>query len=205
MFVDWQITFLLFFPFLFKGEAGVLGPRGEDGPEGPKGKSGPSGDSGPLGLAGEKVNDPICNELSVKTVDFHFEWRVLSLCQSSSLLSENNCEAVQINLHSNKKFRHKQSPVNGCGNARSGRYSSHFYRFLYWAEESAVRAEEGSWPDFNVSWFDFLHLSSAPHQTFNLNLFSQHSSAKLWSFGGFSRLAVLPYLNKQLLSGLEYR
>lgn len=119
----WQITFLLFyFPFLFKGEAGVLGPRGEDGPEGPKGKSGPGGDSGPPGLAGEKVNDPICNELSVETVDFHFEWRVLSLCQSSSLslLSENNCKAVQINLHSNKKFRHKQSPMNGCGNARSG-------------------------------------------------------------------------------------
>lgn len=115
----WQITFLFFyFPFLFKGEAGVLGPRGEDGPEGPKGKSGPSGDSGPQGLAGEKVNDKICNELSVKTVDFQFEWRVLYLCQSSSLLSENNCKAFQINLHSNKKFR--QSPMNGCGNARSG-------------------------------------------------------------------------------------
>lgn len=80
----WQITFLLFFTFLFKGEAGVLGPRGEDGPEGPKGKSGPSGDSGQPGLPGEKVNDPVCNELSVKTLDFHFEWRVLSQCQSSS-------------------------------------------------------------------------------------------------------------------------
>lgn len=66
----WQITFLSFFTFLFKGEAGVVGPRGEDGPEGPKGKSGPGGDSGPLGLAGEKVNDPIFNKLSLKTVDF---------------------------------------------------------------------------------------------------------------------------------------
>lgn len=83
------------------------------------------------------------------------------------------------------------------------RYSSHFYRFLYWAEESAVRAEEGSWQDFNVSWFDFLHLSSAPHQTFNLNLFSQHSSAKLWSFGGFSRLAVPPYLKKTVIKWIR--
>lgn len=64
---------LYFSTFLFKGEAGVLGPRGEDGPEGPKGKSGPGGDSGPPGLAGEKVYDPICNESSVKTVDFQFE------------------------------------------------------------------------------------------------------------------------------------
>lgn len=42
--------------YAFKGEVGVLGPRGEDGPEGPKGKSGPGGEAGPIGLAGEKVN-----------------------------------------------------------------------------------------------------------------------------------------------------
>lgn len=44
--------------FLFQGQPGPPGPRGEDGPEGLKGQEGLAGEEGPPGSAGEKASGP---------------------------------------------------------------------------------------------------------------------------------------------------